>query len=84
MGRTLRRQPGPGSPPSASRLLGNKLATLSGAAFDAEYKKVRRPSLHLIRTHLTFGQDAQMLAYAASIEPVVATYLQMAQALPGN
>jgi putative membrane protein len=73
-------------PGADQRLLGNKLATLSGAAFDAEYKKVQvaghQMTLNLIRTYLTFGRDAQVLAYAAKIEPVVAMHLQMAQALP--
>ncbi|GGO33972.1 DUF4142 domain-containing protein [Deinococcus humi] len=75
-------------PGADQRLQGNKLSTLTGAAFDAEYKKVQVAghdmTLMLIKTYRTIGKDAAVLAYAAKIEPVVAGHLEMAKGLPGG
>lgn len=68
------------------RVQGDKLSTLSGAAFDAEYKKVQVAghdlTLTLIKMYRSFGQDADALAYAAKTQPIVAGHLEMAQGLP--
>ena len=73
-------------PGADQRLMYNKLSTLSGAAFDAMYKKVQveghAMTLDLIKTYRTIGKDAQALAYAAKSEPVVAMHLDMAKKLP--
>lgn len=75
-------------PGADQRLQGNKLSTLSGAAFDAEYKKVQMAghdmTLTLIKTYRSFGQDAEALAYAAKIQPIVAGHLEMTKGLPGK
>ena len=75
-------------PGADQRLQGNKLSTLAGAAFDAEYKKVQvaghELTLNLIKTYRTFGKDAAVLAYAAKVQPVVAGHLEMAKTLPGE
>ncbi|MFC5846793.1 DUF4142 domain-containing protein [Deinococcus petrolearius] len=75
-------------PGADQRLQYNKLSTLSGAAFDAAYKTVQvsghQTTLDLIRMYRSFGTDAQALAYAAKIEPVVASHLAQAKALPAN
>jgi putative membrane protein len=56
-------------PGADQRLQYNKLTTLSGAAFDAEYKKVQvdghTMTLKLIQTYRTVAKDAQAGAYAA-------------------
>ena len=75
-------------PGADQRLQFNKLNTLSGTAFDAMYKMVQvsghQMTLDLIKTYRTFGTDAQTLAYAAKIQPVVTSHLEEAKALPGN
>lgn len=75
-------------PGADQRLLYNRLTTLSGAAFDAAYKNVQvnghQMTLDLIVTYRSIGKDAQVLAYAAKIQPVVADHLARAKALPGN
>ncbi|WP_161882618.1 DUF4142 domain-containing protein [Deinococcus alpinitundrae] len=75
-------------PGADQRLQSDKLATLSGAAFDAMYKMVQvgghQMTLDLIKTYRTIGKDVQALAYAAKIQPVVAMHLDMAKALPGQ
>ena len=69
-------------------VLSNKLTTLSGAAFDAEYKKVQvdghTMTLKLIQTYRTVAKDAQAAAYAAKTQPVVAKHLDHAKMLPGS
>ncbi|MBZ9712092.1 DUF4142 domain-containing protein [Deinococcus multiflagellatus] len=74
-------------PGADQRLQYNKLTTLSGAAFDAMYKKVQvqghEMTLDLIKTYRTIGTDAQVLAYAAKMQPAVAMHLEEAKALPG-
>ncbi len=80
-GVTLTNKPG-----AAQRLEYNKLTTLSGAAFDAIYKKVQvsghQMTLDLINVYQTFGKDAAALAYAAKTGPVVTMHLEHAKALP--
>ncbi|CAM3936888.1 DUF4142 domain-containing protein [Deinococcus frigens] len=75
-------------PGAAQRLQSNKLSMLSGAAFDAEYKKVQvgghDMTLTLIKTYRSFGKDTDALAYAAKIQPIVAGHLEMAKGLPGE
>ncbi|AWN24048.1 hypothetical protein DKM44_13045 [Deinococcus irradiatisoli] len=73
-------------PGAAQRLEYNKLTTLSGAEFDAMYKKVQvsghQMTLDLINLYQTIGKDADALAYAAKTGPIVAMHLDMAKALP--
>ncbi|GAA5514108.1 hypothetical protein Dcar01_02860 [Deinococcus carri] len=73
-------------PGADQRLQYNKLSTLSGAAFDAMYKKVQvsghSMTLELIQTYRSIGKDAQALAYAAKTQPIVAGHLEMAKKLP--
>lgn len=75
-------------PGADQRLQYNKLNTLSGAAFDAMYKMVQvaghQMTLDLVKTYRSFGTDAQALAYAAKLQPVVTMHLEEAKALPGN
>ncbi|ANE42898.1 DUF4142 domain-containing protein [Deinococcus puniceus] len=75
-------------PGADQRLQYNKLTTLSGAAFDAEYKKVQvdghAMTLKLIQTYRTVAKDAQAAAYAAKTQPVVAEHLEHARMLPGS
>ncbi|MDB5043972.1 MAG: hypothetical protein JWQ08_22 [Deinococcus sp.] len=75
-------------PGADQRLQYNKLTTLSGAAFDAEYKKVQvdghAMTLKLIQTYRTVAKDAQAAAYAAKNQPVVAQHLDHAKMLPGS
>lgn len=75
-------------PGADQRLQYNRLTTLSGAAFDAAYKNVQvgghQMTLDLIVTYRSVGRDAQALAYAAKLQPVVAGHLEQARALPGN
>ena len=75
-------------PGAAQRLQSDKLATLSGAAFDTMYKMVQvsghQMTLDLIMTYRSIGKDAAVQAYAAKVQPVVAMHLEMAKALPGQ
>lgn len=75
-------------PGADQRLQGKKLSTLSGAAFDAEYKNVQVAghdmTLMLIKAYRSFGQDADVLDYAAKTQPIVAGHLELAQALPSE
>lgn len=73
-------------PGADQRLQYNKLSTLSGAAFDAEYKAVQamghKSTLSLIQTYRSVGKDAATLALAAKAEPMVASHLAEAGRLP--
>ncbi|PNY81415.1 DUF4142 domain-containing protein [Deinococcus koreensis] len=75
-------------PGADQRLQGDKLATLTGAAFDAEYQKVQvaghQMTLDLIKTYRSIGKDQAALAYAAKIQPSVEMHLMDAKALPGS
>ncbi len=75
-------------PGADQRLQYNKLTTLSGAAFDAEYKKVQvdghAMTLKLIQTYRPLAKDAQAAAYAAKTQPAVAEHLEGAKTLPGS
>ncbi|ACO45154.1 DUF4142 domain-containing protein [Deinococcus deserti] len=76
-------KPGP-----EQRLMANKLATLTGAAFDAMYKRVQvlghQMTLDLIMAYRTIGRDQMALAYAAKMQPAVEMHLRDAMALPGQ
>ncbi|GMA15975.1 DUF4142 domain-containing protein [Deinococcus metallilatus] len=73
-------------PGADQRLQYNHLATLTGADFDAEYKKEQvsghQMALDLIKTYRSIGKDAQVLAYAAKNQPVIASHLEYAKMLP--
>lgn len=75
-------------PGADQRLQFNKLNTLSGAAFDMMYKVIQvnghQMTLDLVKTYRTFGTDAQALAYAAKLEPIVTAHLAAAKALPDD
>lgn len=75
-------------PGADQRLLYNKLTRLSGAQFDAMYKMVQvsghEMTLTLIKTYRDIGGDADALAYAAKVQPVIVNHLEMAKMLPGS
>lgn len=68
--------------------MANKLATLTGAAFDAMYKRVQAlgpyRTLDLIMAYRTIGRGQMALAYAAKMQPAVEMHLQDAMDLPGQ
>ncbi|GGK38356.1 hypothetical protein GCM10008955_35330 [Deinococcus malanensis] len=79
----LTNKPGP-----EQRLLANKLATLTGPAFDTMYKRVQvmghQMTLDLIMAYRTIGRDQMALSYAARMQPAVEMHLRDAMALPGQ